>query len=195
MLRSRPGLRTCPVPGVSAHGGKEKDILCMGRAKPNRDSNARVPVEIDTTALRREFRKLRAARKLSQADVAALLGISQAAVSDFERGKFASVRPRTLLAIRSLLSTWSQKGAQRSKSSLRRIVLAEPLGESVNTCLWCGAALPALARPVRFCPLCGGRQVVLAREEAAPYGSARCCVTCGRPLGSQVTGEEDPASR
>jgi transcriptional regulator with XRE-family HTH domain len=167
----------------------------MGRAKPNRDSSTRVPVEIDTAALRREFRKLRAARKLSQADVAALLGISQAAVSDFERGKFASVRPRTLLAIRSLLSTWPQKkGARQSKSSLRRIVLVEPQGESVNACLWCGSVLPALERPVRFCPLCGGRQVVLAREEAATYVSARCCATCGRPSGSQVAGEVDPAS-
>ncbi len=153
----------------------------MGRATPRRVSPSRVPVEIDTAALRGQFRGMRAARGLSQAAAAALLGVSQATISAFESGKFAAVRDATLLAIRALVGSWQGAGDTARTSPLPRIVVVEPPADAPGGCVWCGSPLPQMDRQARFCPTCGGRQSPPEPAAGAPDARARCCVSCGRP--------------
>jgi DNA-binding transcriptional regulator YiaG len=148
----------------------------MGRAKNPPHDYADALVDIDTAALRTQFRALRAARGLSQADAAAVLHISQATVSAFEHGRHAAVRADTLLALHSLVVAW-RKG-RRGKT---RAVLDRNRECDGQSCVWCGVRLPRMKHPARFCPCCGGHQSRVCECGARAFdGSAVYCARCGR---------------
>ncbi len=62
------------------------------------------PVDMDQ--LRGDVRKLRKERGLTQADLAQKLGVTQAAVSAFEKGKNAKMRKQTLNRLIDLVGDW-----------------------------------------------------------------------------------------
>lgn len=64
----------------------------------------------DVEVLRRELRRLREERGISQVELAEKLHVTQAAVSAFERGKNRSMRKATLEKIRQVVSHW-RKGS------------------------------------------------------------------------------------
>ncbi len=114
--------------------------------------------DLDTEKLRDEFRSLRRRRKLSQADVAALLDVSQATVSSFEQEKHHRIRSKTLRGIRDIVASWkresvsgpSEPGANRGIVERR-----EPGGQTEVACAQCGVRVPDLKTPAAFCPFCG----------------------------------------
>lgn len=136
------------------------------------------PVQIDVGDLRRRFRALRAARRLSQADAALLLGVSQATISSFEHGRHAHIRPATLLAIEAFVRN-DMRHAHAAKISARMVVRRDLKPE----CVWCGCRLPKMRRPARYCPQCGGHQSPMCVCGAAAFDTrASFCSACGRAL-------------
>jgi hypothetical protein len=153
----------------------------MGRAKKEPPEICGTPVEIDTAALREQFRALRSGRGLSQADAAALLGVSQATVSSFEHGRHAAVRAETLLAVRTLVMKWRQnrRGKAGPAAQVRTVLNRSRSGQT--PCIWCGVRLPNMPRPVRFCPCCGGHQSRACECGARSFDAwANFCGRCGR---------------
>ncbi len=141
-----------------------------------------VPVQIDVGDLRRRFRALRAARGLSQADAARVLGVSQATISSFEHGRHAQIRPATLLAIDAFVRNVAHEERRAARIVVRR---------GSTDCAWCGSRLPKMRKPVRYCPQCGGHQMPVCACGAAAFDAhANFCSVCGRglaPMDAPVT--------
>lgn len=143
-------------------------------------------IDVDTELLREEFQRFRRQRRVSQAGVAALLNVSQATISSFERGKHNHIRAKTLHGIYDVVQFWKRDSLSAGKSSdSRRSVLhlkaedSRPSGE----CARCGAEVPAQLESARFCPSCGN-------PLRAPCGcghfiidpQALFCSRCGVPV-------------
>lgn len=143
-------------------------------------------IDIDINRLRDEFRSLRRQRRVSQADVAGLLKVSQATISSFEQGKHAQVRSKTLLQIHRMVSFWKQGKTSASEApTLRRSVvsLGGPQVGARSNCSRCGNPVPALETPVVYCPACGTTLVSDCMcGHAAHDAAASYCNRCGRPL-------------
>jgi len=65
--------------------------------------------EFDIEALRTRFRELRRAQKMTQAQAASELEVTQAAVSAFERGKNVVPRGKMLQRVMALIDQWSTR--------------------------------------------------------------------------------------
>lgn len=137
-------------------------------------------VRIDVDDLRRRFCAMRTARRLSQADVATLLGVSQATISSFEHGRHMLIRPGTLLALRAFVSDCVREEPEEFSSPAVRVVIRRT---AETQCVWCGGELPKLQRAVRFCPFCGGHQFAVCTCGARAFDpAAQYCSACGGPL-------------
>jgi DNA-binding XRE family transcriptional regulator len=148
-------------------------------------------VQVDVGELRRRFCAMRSARRLSQADVAALLGVSQATISSFEHGRHALIRPGTLLALRAFVSDGVREEPQPYSPTVVRTVLQRT---AEADCVWCGCSLPRMRSRVRFCPQCGGHQFLVCMCGARVFDrDARFCSACGKSLKGQPRGEKTGA--
>lgn len=79
----------------------------MDSSIPSNEVTGRSPDRLmDIGQLRIEFKRLRIARKRTQANVAEELGITQASLSAWETGKNQSLRTRTLNEVIHLVDTW-----------------------------------------------------------------------------------------
>lgn len=136
-------------------------------------------LEIDIDTLREDFRALRRRRRMSQADVAGLLEVSQATISAFEQGKHHRIRPKTLRGLTDIVALWMRKGgveAQRSNSNLSG---RHPEDSGMaDHCPRCGALTSSAHGPVPFCPSCG--RCVL-------HSGDKYCGRCGAPLNNSHT--------
>lgn len=63
----------------------------------------------DVETLRREYTSWRKKRGMRQTDIAWQLGVTQSAISAFERGTNRTMRRQTLNAIRQLVSQWQSE--------------------------------------------------------------------------------------
>lgn len=111
--------------------------------------------DLDTEKLRDEFRSLRRRRKLSQADVAALLDVSQATISSFEQGKHPQIRSKTLRGIRDIAAFWKRESASTPGANRGIVERREPVAQTEVPCAQCGVRVPDLKTPAAFCPSCG----------------------------------------
>ncbi len=153
---------------------------------PSFDPGELIEVDIDT--LREEFRALRRRRRMSQADVAGLLEISQATISAFEQGRHHRIRPKTLRGLWDIVALWKRKGGlegeEWNSNILRR--QAADMG-TADPCPQCGSRVPTPRGPVPFCPSCG--RCISDTEDAY-------CSGCGAKLNSSYvrathTGDAD----
>ena len=91
--------------------------------------------EQDLAGLRREFRALRRARRVSQAEAARFLGVSQATVSAFEQGSYGRIRKGTLAGMWRLVGVWRQAQGEAGPD--------EALAGREGACGHCHRLLPA----------------------------------------------------
>ena len=156
----------------------------MGRAKRHSAQSHGAAVSIDSAVLRAQFRALRARLGLSQADAAALAGISQATISAFEHGRHLAAHPSTLLKLRALVMRCEPEGATPAKNRhTTRTLLDRSNGDLGRPCVWCSAELPRAIRPQCFCPCCGGHQTRACACGAPCFdGWAKFCGRCGREI-------------
>lgn len=131
-------------------------------------------IQVDVDVLREDFRALRRRRRLSQAEVACLLEVSQATISAFEQGKHHRIRPKTLRGLTDIVVLWKHKGGIEAQKSNSNLVgrNAENTGMA-DRCPRCGVLTSSVHAPVPFCPSCG-RRVLHAEDEY--------CRRCGTPL-------------
>ena len=133
-------------------------------------------IQVDVDILREDFRALRRRRRMSQAEVAGLLEVSQATISAFEQGKHHRIRPETLRGLTEIVALWKHKGgieAQKSNSNLLQRHATN--SGTADHCPQCGVLTSSLHASVPFCPSCG-RRVLYSEDEY--------CSRCGAPLNS-----------
>lgn len=117
-------------------------------------------VDVDIEALRHEFRRLRTARRLSQSDVANLLGVSQATISAFEQGSYPTMRKKSLRGVLKLVQFWrgeSDRVVQGDFASRQMVgIPSSPPREELppTECPNCHAQIPRHDPPFPFCPFC-----------------------------------------
>ena len=131
-------------------------------------------IQVDVDVLREDFRALRRRGRMSQAEVAGLLKVSQATISAFEQGKHHRIRPKTLRGLADIVALWKHKGggeAQKSNSNLLQRHATN--SGTADHCPQCGVLTSSLHASVPFCPSCG-RRVLYSEDEY--------CSRCGAPL-------------
>ena len=124
-----------------------------------------VAVEIDITRLRKEFRELRKARKLSQKEAGDLVGLSQAFISAFEKGTYSKNRPDSLNQVWKQVQFWKRDSSKIVDGAFpsHGVITVPARRENIHG-------------PRTTCPNCGK---VIPEEDASP----RYCSGCGDPLG------------
>ena len=117
-----------------------------------------VAVEIDIEELRKEFRQLRKARKLSQREAGDLVGLSQAFVSAFEKGTYSKNRADSLNHVWKQVQFWKRDsgkivdGAFPSHGVISVPAAGDKLHGLGTTCPSCSRVVPEDAR---YCSDCG----------------------------------------
>ncbi len=131
----------------------------------------------DIGGLREEFRALRESIGASQRDVAKVLGLTQAAVSQFESGTSQQPRVATLKGIRQLIEVW-RLAKESNIYSLERT-----RDESVFKCPNCLLIVGGPENGHHFCSKCGTPfDLDCAGCGHTNPGASRFCNHCARPL-------------
>jgi len=108
-------------------------------------------LEIDLDLLRTDFKQLRRQYRLSQAQAARSLHVSQATLSAFENGKHTLPRPQTLLGIREMVLHWQQRNENPSQHNS---TIASIPHNTEKPCTVCQKPAPNLPQPPLYCPYC-----------------------------------------
>ncbi|MEK7794981.1 MAG: helix-turn-helix transcriptional regulator [Candidatus Hydrogenedentota bacterium] len=138
-------------------------------------------VDNDVSALRTDFVRLRKERNLSQQHVAALLGQTQASLSNFEQGK-GTPRKSTLYQIRQLVNVWQSESAN---------VFSLPAKPTKPTfvCPRCFKSVLSANDGAFFCSYCKFEFEVNCSCGKTNTGSSSYCSNCGRPVYRDATPE------
>ncbi len=146
-------------------------------------------IDIDINALRKEFRDLRRARRLSQKEVADILKVSQATVSALEKGRYGTMRKKSLMGVWKLVQFWKHDSNAIIKGDFaNRSIVAIPRGsESVDSgpveCPSCHERIPEHDPPFRYCPFCTKALGLICEcGNAILDEEANFCSRCGRAL-------------
>ena len=146
--------------------------------------------DVDIDTLRNEFRVLRKERRLSQSEVAKLLGVSQATISAYEHGSYDRVRKATLIGITKLVQFWNRDRAgiaQAPFAGNKIVSVPDHRGAYMLTpsqCPHCKLKLPEHDVPLPFCPFCKEPLgIVCECGEVIVDPKANLCSCCGRLVG------------
>ena len=150
-------------------------------------------LDIDVDELRDNFRTLRRQRSLSQSEIARLLKVSQATISSFEQGRHENIRAITLRGIHEIVSYWRREEDRGIVSNRSIVTHRDAHPEAQALCPRCGARIPSLQIPVRYCLSCGTHLIgpcecgYRSLDPEASY-----CSRCGKALNDLDLSELEP---
>jgi DNA-binding transcriptional regulator YiaG len=150
--------------------------------------------EADLKELKRLFKELREARRISQTTIAERLKVSQATISAFEQNPYSTMRRKTLEGIRAQVQIWQGDASKIVQAHFSALpgspgTAADGPGQSWDPtpthCPACHSEIPLLSPPARFCSSCGESlawhckcgTVVEDEDKEANF-----CNQCGRPV-------------